>query len=357
MHGVSLFIKSAIVLLSTILLTVNSSLATAELKGQFIGSVETDYPDWFKNSFLELPDDIQEATKEHKRLMLIFYQDGCPYCNALIERNFSQKNIVDKTKAHFDVIAINIWGDREIIDTTGREYTEKTYAAALKVQFTPTVVFFDEQANIILRINGYHDPQRCNLELDYVTQHKEKTISYRDYMLANLPEKGSSKRLNEEDFFSKNGHDYSKKNARPFIVFFEQKDCPDCDFLHSEILPDQRLLEIITQFENTQLDMWSKTPLITPEGERTTARDWARELGINYAPTLVIFNREGNEIIRSEAFFKVFHTMSMFQYVLGRDYENQPNFQRYLSEYADQLRERGINVNLWKASESNAVSK
>jgi len=98
----------------------------------------------------ELPphfeDDIAEAAAAGKRLLLVFHQDGCPYCNALVERNLSQKDIEQKVRKHFDVVAINMWGDRDVLTVGGEQYTEKTFAAALKVQFTPTLIFSTSRA-------------------------------------------------------------------------------------------------------------------------------------------------------------------------------------------------------------------
>ena len=298
MRGINVHIKQLTAIVVSLLFLVSFANISAKTKGQYIGGINTEYPDWFKTSFLELPDDIDEATEAGKRLVLIFYQDGCPYCNALVERNFAQKNIVEKAKKNFDFIAINIWGDRPIVHVDGQEYVEKTYAEAMKVQFTPTVVFFNEQGEVVYRINGYHAPQRFNLELDYVTKHKQTKVSYRDFMIANRPKTKISKTLNDESFFSKTDYDYSNKasqKSRPFAVFFEQKDCPDCDYLHNKVLPDKKLQSVINQFDNTQLDIWSKTVVITPEGKKMTAREWAKKLDIKFAPTLVIFNKQGKE--------------------------------------------------------------
>ena len=53
-------------------------------------------------------------------------------------------------------------------------------------------------------------------------------------------------------------------------------------------------------------------------------------------------------MIRSEAFFKVFHTQSIFDYVLTGAYKREPSFQRYISERADQKRETGQDVDIWR---------
>ena len=97
--------------------------------------------------------------------------------------------------------------------------------------------------------------------------------------------------------------------------------------------------------------MWSNTPVVTPNGEKTTAREWAKKLDIKFAPSIVIFNEKGEEVIRSEAFFKVFHTQSIFAYVLEGAYKKQPSFQRYLSERAEHIREQGQDVDIWSVAE------
>ena len=325
--------------------------ATTKNEGKFFGAMSTEMPAWFKDSFLDLNEDIDEASSDNKRVMIFFYQHGCPYCNALVERNLAQKDIETKVKKNIDVIAINMWGDREITHVDGNQYTEKTFAEKLKVQFTPTILFYDEKGKMILRLNGYRSPQRFNVDLDYIVGRNEDKSSYRDYVKANLPATKTSKKLNKQEFFSPAPFDFSanrKNRNKPFAVFFEQKDCPNCDHLHNKVLPEKDVRRVINQFEISQLDMWSDTPVITPEGQKMTARDWAKKLDIKYAPSIVVFNSDGEEIIRSEAFFKTFHTEGIFEYVASEDYKKEPSFQRYLSEYADHLREKGRDVDIWR---------
>lgn len=346
-NGVSLAALS--VLLPAFALYSATALAS-EKEGAFYGAKQTEYPSWFKESFLHFEDDVAEAAAGGKRLLLVFHQDGCPYCNALVERNLSQKDIEQKVRKHFDVVAINMWGDRDVVTVGGEQYTEKTFAAALKVQFTPTLVFFDEQGKVVLRLNGYLPPRRFAVALDYVAGRKEKELSYHDYVAANLPP-GKTGELIKEDFFIAPPYNLARNQggkARPLAIFFEQKDCPNCDILHEKVLADAETRAAIKQAENVQLDMWSDTPVITPAGKQTTARRWAKELDVKYAPSIVLFNEAGEEVIRTEAFFKVFHTQGVFTYVLTGAYTTEPSFQRFLSEYADAIREQGRDVDLWR---------
>ena len=113
---------------------------------------------WFKDSFLEFEEDVAEAAAANRRVMLYFHQDGCPYCARLVEENFHRPRTESLHIEHFDGISLNMWGDREVVSVGGRDFTEKTFAAALKVQYTPTLIFLDESGKVALRLNGYYPP-------------------------------------------------------------------------------------------------------------------------------------------------------------------------------------------------------
>ena len=63
-------------------------------------------------------------------------------------------------------------------------------------------------------------------------------------------------------------------------------------------------------------------------GVALTAREWAKQLDVKYAPTIVLFGRDGQEVIRSEAWFKTFHTQSIFDYVYSGCVHHQSAWRR-----------------------------
>ncbi|TCS72736.1 thioredoxin-related protein [Sulfuritortus calidifontis] len=327
-------------------------------RGQFLGAMATEYPAWFKHSFLDLREDIAEASATGKRVMIIFHQDNCPYCNILVERNLSQKAIETAMRERFDVVALNMWGDREVTGLDGKAYTEKSFAAANKVQFTPTILFFDEAGRMILRLNGYLPPARFKAALDYVGQRQETAMSYRDYAAAHEPAPARGE-MHREDFFRPAPFDLTRQatSGRPLAVFFEQKDCPACDELHGRVLPDAATRQVIGKFHAIQLNMWGNEPVTLPDGRRTTAREWARALDVKYAPTLVLFDPAGREVIRAEAFFKVFHVQGIFSYVESGAYKKEPSFQRYLEAKASAIRATGQDVDIWRLADEPAGQK
>ena len=95
-------------------------------------------PDWFKNSFFDLKDDLEES-KQAKKIGLAVYfgQKDCAYCKALMEINLKIPNIKKYIQKNFDVIPLDIWNSRQVTDLQGVSLTEREYAIREKTNFTP----------------------------------------------------------------------------------------------------------------------------------------------------------------------------------------------------------------------------
>jgi thioredoxin-related protein len=345
-------ILKIISLLALFVSSSSASLYAQEASDQLAaGMVNPGYvekPAWFKDSFLDIRDDINEAAESNRRVLLYFYQDGCPYCERLIKENMSQQDIVDSLQNRFDVIAINMWGDREVIGLDGKETTEKAFAVANKIMFTPTLQFLDEQGKHVLRLNGYVPPYKFKVALDYVSLKKEKDGSFRDYMAEVSPAIGSGKLHTDASFIQAPFDLSARKSGKPLLVFFEQKNCPPCDELHDDILKQQGSAELLKKFDVALLDTWSKTPVTTPQGKSTTAENWGRQLNLTYVPSMVFFDEKGAEVFRAEGWLRTFHVQSSMEYVFNKTYLEEKEFQRFVEARAAKLREQGIEVDLLK---------
>lgn len=320
--------------------------ADSEPPGAFLGAVDTEHPGWFKESFLDFEEDIDEAAAEGRRLVLYFWQTGCPYCNALIEHNFAQRDIAEVMQSDFDLVAVNLWGDREVVQVGGRAFTEKTLAAALRVNYTPTLLFFDEARQVILRLNGYYPPDAFRAALAWARSSADNTGNFSEY-LGEVEKHGTNLQLNPQPFFEAGPYDLSSDDERPLAVYFEQPDCRQCDTLHQKVLIHQIARTQAEKMRSIQVDMWSDTPVTTPDGRTTTARKFARELNVQFAPTIVFFDGAGQEVMRLDGAFRTFHTQGIFRYVNDKAYLEQPSFQRYLGTLAEHWRERGLDVDIW----------
>jgi thioredoxin-related protein len=226
--------------------------------------------------------------------------------------------------------------------------TEKELARVLNVQFTPTLLFFDEKGKVVARLNGYYPPQRFEPVLDYVAGHLERRQALGDYLRQRVREPASPV-LHDEPFFLGPPYDLRRKpGAKPLAALFETTHCSPCDELHREGLQRAEVGALVGEFDVARFSLAASTPLTSPAGRATTAQAWARELGVTYAPTIVFFDRRGIEVFRIDAYLRPFHLAASFDYVAGGGYRSEPSFQRYLQTRAERLRARGETVDLWR---------
>lgn len=294
------------------------------------------YPAWFQMSFLDLGEDLQDALSLGKRGLIVYFgQEYCPYCKALVEGNFGKRDIEQYTKRYFDVVAIDIHGSKQLTDLDGRVFTEKDYAAHKKVNFTPTLIFYDEEGEEALRLPGYHPPYRFRAALEYVAGGHYRKERFAEYLLrADPPLSFEPDGMNEDALFYPPPYVLERRlpGDMPLVVFFEQGKCHACDVLHSAPMENPEIRHLLQRFESVQLNMWADTPVITPDGAYTTSRKWAEKLGIFYTPTLIFFDRHGEEILRVDSVAGFYRLRKVLEYVLDGAYRQSITLPQYRRE-------------------------
>ena len=289
-------------------------------------------PDWFKMSFLELAEDLTDARESGKKGLIIYFgQERCPYCKAQLENNWGQKDILNYTLKNFDVIAINVRGQKPVVDFDGKNWTEKTYAVAQNTNFTPSLVFYDTRGREALRLRGYRPPYQFRAALEYVADGHYKREPFNLYLArAEKAFRYGKDGLNELDNALPPPYmlDRSRIAAdRPLLVAYERPRCHACDVLHGGPLNDPRIRRLLDQLDVVQLDMTASTPLITPDGKKNHSDKWAQSLNLDYAPTLIFFDERGREIIRIDSVVWFYRLQNVLTYINSKAYRTQPNFQ------------------------------
>jgi thioredoxin-related protein len=332
--------RQALPLLLAVLALLAATGAGASIDEDIYGfddsprGVDLQYPDWFNEPFLDLEADHANAVAAGKDLVVYFGQKRCAYCHKLMDVNFGLEDIVEYTQRHFAITPVDIWGVDEVTDLDGKVLTERDFALREETNFTPSLVFYDETGREALRLRGYYPPYQFRAALEYVADDHYKRESFRDYLARGenrmVFEPGD---LNEEDFFAPPPYNLDRSripSERPLAVFFEQGECHACDVLHGEALREPAIVDQFQQdVDSVQLDMWSDTPVVTPSGKRTTARQWAEDLGLFYAPSLLFFDEHGKEILRVDSVVGFYRLRNVLNYIASKAYLEEPDYQRW----------------------------
>ncbi len=147
---------------------------------------------WFLQSFLDLSEDLSAAHDAGKRLAIMWELRGCPYCRETHLVNFAQPRIADYIKANFEVLQLNVIGDRKVKDFDGSELSEKALAKKYAVRFTPTFQFFPETPaglndlapakREVARAPGYLRPDDFLALFRFVREKAYEKGSFRDFL-------------------------------------------------------------------------------------------------------------------------------------------------------------------------------
>ena len=307
-------------------------------QGQILGEDSYTIPDWFKDSFLEIEEDIRDANNNNRHVMLFMHIDRCPYCTRMLEENFQRGASQQFIEKNFDVIALNIRGDREIQWDDNTRFSEKALAAELKVHFTPTLIFLDSAGKKVYQMNGYRNPAAFKHVLNFVKDKKYLDSGLVEYV-----------RQQDESIYTfaphtlfKQVNDFSKING-PLAVIFEDRSCADCDEFHKYVLTHADVLQEMEKFTVVRLDAFSTEPIINVKGEKTTAQQWANELDLDYRPGTVLFD-DGIEITRADGRLYHFHYKELLRYVSGDFYQQYPGYLKYLGFRQKQLLDAGVDI-------------
>lgn len=300
---------------------------------------EIETPFWFKDSFLDLADDIQEAQEEGKKLLIYYHQAGCPYCFNLVQQTFLDPVLSQYVQKHFDLVALDLWGDREVTLADGSVISEKELAIKWKIQYTPTLLFFSDSDTPVLRIDGYRSREMMAKVLDYVVTGDTETS-----LAQSMIQKDVSAELYPSTLLQPASTYTASPAKKPIALLFEYPGCDDCLQLHKRVLSRSDTHKLMQKYDFYRFDVSSEELIQLKDGSSRTAAEYAEKLGLSYYPSMVLLNKEGQEKLRVDAYVQSFHFNTALEFVSDRVYQRMPEFQRFINERADRLREAGQEV-------------
>lgn len=298
--------------------------------------VDVSHPTWFKQSFLDLRQDLDEARAAGKQgIMLFIGTRRCSYCKVFLDRVLSDPEIKRRVQSNYDVIGLELFSDIEMSDVDGQRYSVNEFVTKVKAAYTPTLIFYGADGRRLLRIVGYYPREKFDHVLDYLEQRHYLEEPLREYL--SRTERSSSDSVTEmvvdQELFGQPPHILDRRAARaqrPLLVVFESGNCKACERLHRRVFSDEAVRELIGQFEAVQLDISDTAHrIVTPAGERVTARQWYQSLNLSYSPAIVFFDEAGGEVMRLDSETLRYRMEGSLQLVLERAYEDDAQLQRW----------------------------
>ncbi len=312
--------------------------------GKFSGGSEHEVPSWFKQSFLDINEDVIEATKNNKHLMLFIDLDGCPYCTKMLNESFFATNPTsDFIKKHFDVVNLNVKGSREVTWDEKTTLSEKDLAIKLGVEYSPTVLFLDENKKIVLRLNGYRSAPNFKLILEYVNGKHYLKQNLSEF-LANVKNKTLYKPIANKMF--QKIKDLSNIKT-PVAIIFEDGSCTQCDYFHNTTLKNKDVISEFKKYTVVRFDANSDEEFIGVDGNKTTPKKLIKSINLDYRPGILLYD-DKKLISTVDALLFSFHFKELLRYVSEKEYKYFGGYLEYLSTRQKELTEAGVSIDISK---------
>lgn len=131
--------------------------------------------------------------KKPKKIMMDVYTNWCGPCKMLDKNTFQNPDVAKYVNQHYYAVKFNGEGN-EVVKYKNNSFSNKNYkpemakgrnsvhdlTRALQVNAYPTVVFFDENADLIFPVRGYQKPQQLELYLKMFLKDTHKEMKTQD---------------------------------------------------------------------------------------------------------------------------------------------------------------------------------
>ncbi len=142
--------------------------------------------------WISVKDAFDAQKQDPKKILMDVYTPWCVPCKKMEKTTFINPDVVDYINENFYAVKFNAEGD-ESFYFKGREYSNPNYrhkvgakrntthqfAGEMRVRSFPTILFFDDNGEVISPLSGYQDIYELEFFLKYIARN--------DYLTVNQP--------------------------------------------------------------------------------------------------------------------------------------------------------------------------
>ncbi len=142
-----------------------------------------------KINWMSMNEALAAQKKEPKKIFMDVYTDWCGPCKLLDKRTFQNKDVAEYVNKNYYAVKFNAEGTEEVQynnftytnpnhnpDRKGRN-SQHFFANALKISGYPSMVFFDENGNLIAPVVGFKTAQQLELYLKMIHKNDYKKLT------------------------------------------------------------------------------------------------------------------------------------------------------------------------------------
>jgi len=133
-------------------------------------------------NWISLEEAVAAQQKEPRKIMMDVYTQWCGPCKMMMANTFTNANVIEYVNENYYAVKFDAESP-DPVTFQGTEFTNPDYnpsargrngvhqlSRAMKVNAYPTIVYLDEEANVIAPISGYKQPYQMELYLKFFNE-------------------------------------------------------------------------------------------------------------------------------------------------------------------------------------------
>jgi len=150
-----------------------------------------------KINWMTFEEAVAAQAKEPRKMMIDMYTVWCGPCRMLDKNTFQQKDLVKYVNENYYAVKFNAEGDGEV-SFKEQKFSNPNYdpakkrgrnsqhelASAFGVTAYPTILFLDENTNLLAPVKGYHNHNQLELFLKVFGSNAYKNITSKEDFIA-----------------------------------------------------------------------------------------------------------------------------------------------------------------------------
>ena len=158
-----------------------------------IGFVPSSHSQQTDINWMSLEEAIEAQKSEPRKIMMDVYTQWCGPCKMMMRNTFTNADVISYINANFYAVKFDAESPGAVSyqdktfenpgwnpNARGRNSTHQL-SRALGVNAYPTLVYFDENANVITPIPGYKTPTQLELYLKFFADHYAEGVQQSEW--------------------------------------------------------------------------------------------------------------------------------------------------------------------------------
>ncbi len=142
-----------------------------------------------KINWMTVEEAVAANEKEPRKILIDVYTSWCGPCKMMDRTTFGNANVIDYINKNYYAVKFNAESPDDVV-FKGRTFTNPNYdpnargrngvnefARALNVSAYPTVVFLDENLNMLAPIRGFQKPPQIELYLRFFANNEHEEVN------------------------------------------------------------------------------------------------------------------------------------------------------------------------------------